>query len=287
MTDRDVVERVGQLLERAVVPLGVRRSHHKQLFAITTKGTAAALLMASIASQMGRRRRGQIESALRGWGDQRQRWSYSEAFCAVDECELRASCRGLCRRHYNHWYKATRHGRPTAVVPRPRPPTGLTRAIAAEVCDEMCAVMWLAGLLEGEGWFGVYHTKGHIYPSISVEMCDEDVIGHAARILGTRSIRRRSHANATWRATYITRINGGSAADWMGRLRPLMGARRSRAIDRALASYAPIRLTAPPQACIVPGCHQPHRARGLCHKHYMSWLRDLAKGRTPRISALR
>lgn len=48
-----------------------------------------------------------------------------------------------------------------------------------------------------------------------------------------------------------------------------------------------IRLVDPPPTCVVPGCDRPHESRGLCHKHYMSWLRDVAKGRAPRVTPLR
>ena len=58
------------------------------------------------------------------------------------------------------------------------------------------------------------------------------------------------------------------------------------AIDKALRTI-PIRLTPAPATCIVAGCDAPHRGRGLCHKHYMSWSRDVAKGRAPRITPLR
>jgi hypothetical protein len=74
---------------------------------------------------------------------------------------------------------------------------------------------------------------------------------------------------------------------WMIKLRESMGERRRAAIDNALANYHPIRLIDPPATCIVAGCESPHRGRGLCHKHYMSWSRDVAKGRAPRITPLR
>jgi hypothetical protein len=73
----------------------------------------------------------------------------------------------------------------------------------------------------------------------------------------------------------------------MRKLKPLMGTRRGAAIDAALAAYNPIRLVHAPPTCIVDGCERPHRSRGLCHAHYMSWSRDLAKGRTPRVTPLR
>ncbi|HEX9437012.1 MAG TPA: hypothetical protein VGA16_07645 [Candidatus Limnocylindria bacterium] len=66
-----------------------------------------------------------------------------------------------------------------------------------------------------------------------------------------------------------------------------MGARRSSEIDAALAAYHPIRLTKAPEHCVVTECREPHRGRGLCHKHYMTWARDQKAGKTPRIDPLR
>lgn len=105
--------------------------------------------------------------------------------------------------------------------------------------------------------------SGIVYPVIGLQMCDADVVARIANMIGA------------------------PAAEWMRRLRPLMGARRGAAIDAALAAYAPIRLVDPPDTCVVPGCGAAHRSRGLCHRHYMSWLRDVARGRIPRVTPLR
>lgn len=149
-----------------------------------------------------------------------------------------------------------------------------------------CDQAWLAGLLEGEGSFVVNRDVGNSYPVIKVEMCEREVIDRAAVILSARVWVEDSRAEA-WRATYVAQIVGHQAAVWMRQLRPYMGLRRTAAIDAALAAYQPIRLIAPPAVCLVLHCKRPHRSRGLCNTHYMSWSRDRAKGRTPRITPLR
>jgi len=118
-------------------------------------------------------------------------------------------------------------------------------------------------------------------------MCDEDVVARAAQILGAVTVRMREPEDEDWSTTYVARITGDQAAEWMRRVRDRMGVRRSGAIDAALAAYRPIRLTQVPTTCVVLGCGRPHRSRGLCNTHYMSWSRDRAKGRTPRITPLR
>ena len=150
------------------------------------------------------------------------------------------------------------------------------------------ALSWLAGLLEGEGTFSSNcDKKGNCYPVISVKMCDGSVVRNVARLLEAPSVALREARRVEWRPTYVAQVGGAHAAEWMKRLRGYMGHRRREAIDEALSQYHPIRLVDPPASCVVPGCTATHRGRGLCHKHYMMWSRDKAKGREARIAPLR
>jgi len=151
--------------------------------------------------------------------------------------------------------------------------------------DERTA--WLAGVLEGEGTFGVTRRSRSSYPVIKVEMCDEEIVVRAGHMLGAARVYARDPKHEGWSISYIAKIDGHRAAEWMRRLRPYMGLRRSAAIDKALAAYQPVRLTEVPATCVMSGCEKPHRSRGLCHAHYMSWSRDRAKGRGPRVTPLR
>ena len=154
-------------------------------------------------------------------------------------------------------------------------------------CDDVCTVAWVAGLLEGEGSFTLSRDSANSYPVVSLEMVDRDVIERAARVLGAARIQRVEPDRPEWSVTYRAAVAGKLAAEWMRKLRPLMGHRRRLAIDAALAAYQPIRLVDPPRTCVVPGCSAPHRGRGLCHKHYMTWSRDRLTGRSPRVMPLR
>jgi hypothetical protein len=156
------------------------------------------------------------------------------------------------------------------------------------VAEDDRASSWLAGLLEGEGTFTTTcDARSRCYPVVSVQMCDAAVVFRAARILGAGAVSMREPEQADWRPTYVAKVGGAHAADWMRTLRSFMGERRRAAIDTALAKYHPVYLVHPPAECIVPGCSEPHRGRGLCHKHYMMWSRDKAKGREARIAPLR
>ena len=150
------------------------------------------------------------------------------------------------------------------------------------------ALSWLAGLLEGEGSFtSTCDARMRCYPVVSLTMCDAAVVFRAARILDAGPVRMREPERPGWQPTYTAKVAGARGADWMRTLRDVMGERRRAAIDAALASYRPIRLVDAPASCVVPGCAEPHRGRGLCHKHYMMWSRDRANGRAARIVPLR
>jgi hypothetical protein len=122
---------------------------------------------------------------------------------------------------------------------------------------------------------------------VSLEMCDEDIVLRVAQMLGAACVQLREPKHASWNVTYIARVTGRQAAEWMRRLGHQMGSRRSAVIDAALVLYHPIRLSEVPITCVVPNCGRPHRSRGLCHRHYMSWSRDRAKGQLPRVTPLR
>jgi len=256
MTDRDVVERVAKLFGRAVVRLRRRKPHHKIPYATTIKGAPPAQVMNAVRPLLGKTRQVQIDLAISSW---------------------------QTRRAPRHRRQARASESLSTQVPT-ADASGTTqgRLESPEACDRA----WLAGLLEGEGSFIVHRSGGSSYPVIKVEMCDQQIIERAARLLDTSTCTASAGTEA-WRPTFVARIAGHRAAEWMHALRPYMGLRRTAAIDVALSAYHPVRLIAPPLVCMVEGCGRPHRARGLCNTHYMNWSRDRAKGRVPRITPLR
>ena len=285
MTDRDVVERVGSLWRRAVLTLRTRQEHHKVPYATTLKGSSAAELMTVVSPFMGIARQAQIAIALAMSHGRPPRWQRSVGTCTAPSCGNRALKRGLCKKHYHSWWKSTRRGRTSKY--QPRSPQSPWPDIDPNACTMKCDVAWLAGLLEGEASFGLTGGGSASYPVISIQMCDEDVIERVRTLLGAAAISRREFDNENWNSTFQVKLVGSAAAQWMRTLRPLLGDRRRYAVDAALAAYHPIRLVDPPAICVVSGCGEPTGSRGLCHKHYMSWSRDVAKGRTPRVTPLR
>lgn len=95
---------------------------------------------------------------------------------------------------------------------------------------------WLAGLLEGEGSFLLGPPSRSHLPIIRVEMVDGDVIRRAAELLGVGVVRLPARRKK-WKPTFVATTYGKPAVLLMRVLRPLMGERRQKQIDAALACY--------------------------------------------------
>lgn len=92
-------------------------------------------------------------------------------------------------------------------------------------------LLWLAGLLEGEGSFDAHRGK---YPRIRLAMTDRDIVGRAASLMDA-TIRLSLHP-APNKATWHTEISGKRAALIMAEILPHMGARRSGKIAEVLGA---------------------------------------------------
>lgn len=100
-------------------------------------------------------------------------------------------------------------------------------------------IEWLAGLLEGEGCFGFYYLKrnqngtGYYCPQIRLSMTDRDVVGRAAKLMGTRVYLREGTPKGN-KPVWTTRAAGAKAAGWMMTLYMLLGERRRTKIQEVL-----------------------------------------------------
>lgn len=86
-------------------------------------------------------------------------------------------------------------------------------------------LLWLAGLLEGEGSFDLHRGK---YPRIRLGMTDRDVVGRAATLLGGKV--RLSLKPAPAQAMWHVEVSGTKAEALLRLILPHMGARRSAKI---------------------------------------------------------
>lgn len=99
----------------------------------------------------------------------------------------------------------------------------------ADVLD----VVWLAGLLEGEGAFDLQRGR---YPRVRLAMTDRDVVGRAAALFGAtvRLTLRPAPSTPIWHAE----TQGPRAVEVMRAVLPYMGARRSGKIAAILSEHA-------------------------------------------------
>ena len=84
-------------------------------------------------------------------------------------------------------------------------------------------IIWLAGLLEGEGCFMLKNEK---YPRIVLGMTDEDIIVRAATLMKSRIYLSGN--------MYRVQVDGVKAVAWMMTLYTLLGKRRRESISKVI-----------------------------------------------------
>lgn len=101
---------------------------------------------------------------------------------------------------------------------------------------------WLAGILEGEGSFmmsrNTVRGKVYLYPKITVNMTDRDIIERVATLFGTGVYDLPLETNFPNRKyQFRAQVTGTPAAQFMELLLPIMGNRRSEKITEILTQY--------------------------------------------------
>lgn len=92
-------------------------------------------------------------------------------------------------------------------------------------------IYWLAGLLEGEGCFGLSSGSARI----SLNMTDLDVVKKVASLFKTSIKYSKKYPNR--KQVYRVEIFSNTAAGWMMTLYPLMGERRQKTIEDTLSIW--------------------------------------------------
>lgn len=94
-------------------------------------------------------------------------------------------------------------------------------------------IMWLAGLLEGEGCFS---WTVHNTPVIKLKMTDPDVVERCKNLTkkGSLYIEKRREG---WKTAYIWKVNGRDAAALMMTILSCMGIRRFTKIKEIIAMW--------------------------------------------------
>lgn len=95
---------------------------------------------------------------------------------------------------------------------------------------------WLAGLLEGEAWFGERRGEGRTpRPMIALKMTDRDVVERVAEMFGGKAVTKiRMEAQ---KDQYVVRLVGPKTIEIMETVLPWMGKRRTETIEMLLWLY--------------------------------------------------
>ena len=99
---------------------------------------------------------------------------------------------------------------------------------------------WLAGVLEGEGYFHSAKQGDRSYPRIAVTMCDLDVLVRLQEVTGVGTIdgphKTRSDKHTPTYQWRVQRKNDAIAV--MRLVSPMMGTRRQARIEAVLSGIA-------------------------------------------------
>ena len=93
-------------------------------------------------------------------------------------------------------------------------------------------LMWLVGLLEGEGCFTL-STRD--CPRIQMVSSDRDVVKRVAELFD-RKLHKKSLSVGSYgkKPQYVTRMIGSESVKWMKLLEPYMGKRRAKRIREVI-----------------------------------------------------
>jgi len=101
---------------------------------------------------------------------------------------------------------------------------------------DLSDLVWLAGLIEGDGHFSL--TEGR--PIVGISMKDEDVIDRLAKMWET-SYSKETPRKKGWSPVFKCSISGKKALVWMRTMLPYLGARRSEKVKRICHDFEKIR----------------------------------------------
>lgn len=93
-------------------------------------------------------------------------------------------------------------------------------------------ILWLAGLMEGEGSFSSYEHKdgGHYAAKLALAMRDKDIVQRAAKLLNARL--RKEFDRRYGKYMYVAGLSGMKAVRFSMLLYPYLGDRRRAQISR-------------------------------------------------------
>lgn len=99
-------------------------------------------------------------------------------------------------------------------------------------------IAWLAGLLEGEGCFGIYANT----PRITLSMTDRDVVSRALAVMrpASTAVYTKKQRGLGSKLVYEVAVTGHRAVGWMLTLFSFLGDRRRERIREVIGAWVEI-----------------------------------------------
>ncbi len=117
---------------------------------------------------------------------------------------------------------------------------------------KMVDIAWLAGLLEGDGCFGIYRK----YPIIKLGMTSEDTVIRAASLMGSKVWHRKNMRE--------TELGGTRAINLMVALYPFLGRRRREKVAEIIGFWRNLPASRAPNGTrSMATCHPDRFVQGL------------------------
>jgi hypothetical protein len=238
MTDRDVIERVSLAFGTSV---GANdKGPYRTEYAVTAKGSRAADLMTDLRPFMGSRRRAAIDRALEDYEPAARKLDHPRAeeirrrHASGETVSSIARCFGVARQTIHPVLDHRIYRNPPS-LPWRELSLGLRGATTAGTGLSSRELYWLAGWLEGEGSFLRPPPSDRRRPRIAGTSRDYDVVAEVGRLFKVAPVRKSERRHRPgWSPAWCAVATGRRAVFLMQSLEPLMGARRSQQIDRAL-----------------------------------------------------
>jgi hypothetical protein len=235
MTDEDIVARVAELFGVTVCSYQPKRENAKRAYVTSARGKRAIDVLMKIAPLLGGRRRAQCEeciavynekllkqvrpttddiSLLAAWANRPASSSFRRFAASVGEVTNRKALKHRLDRLLQ---------KPSLLELPPASPIHQLESLRRDA--------YFAGLLEGEGYFGVY---GNVV-QVALQMTDFDIVESFAAYWNA-SVTREPKRRTEWKDCFTARVGGQRVDSLLRQIRPWMGVRRLARIEECLKS---------------------------------------------------
>ena len=243
MTDKDVIDRVGNLWDSLVYVNKPEKSHYKPSYRSSVFNNKAKAFMIALKPYMSSRRQSKIAEIIQTCNENYKPKRSINCLETIEKIKLEnktISCRRLAPRYgVSHetirWIVRGKH------LDESQKKIGQECAVCIEDSAEDYTIDWLAGVLEAEGSFMRGPPSELNSTRISIQMSDKDTIDKISLLWGVTvtayTPKGQNKLGGSFKEIYMCVLRGAKARNWMETLNPYMGIRRQEQITTALNSY--------------------------------------------------